>query len=219
MLRFLVLVLLLANGVFYAWSQGLLKAYGFAPAEVSEPQRLAQQIRPENIRVLRADEVRRIEASPVQASRGPECLLAGPYDEAQTQALRRSLEAGLPVGSWEFEGITDPGRWIIYMGKYPNAQALATKRNELASLNLKYEPLNNPSLEPGLSLGGFSARDAAESALAALAKRGVRTAKVLQERPASQAWQLRLASVDDAMRPRLDEIRPLLADKALRACK
>ena len=46
MLRFFVLVLLLANAGYYAWSQGLLLEWGLAPASQSEPQRLAQQIRP-----------------------------------------------------------------------------------------------------------------------------------------------------------------------------
>ena len=96
MLRFLVLVLLLANGVYFAWSQGMLKAYGYAPAEVTEPQRLAQQIKPEGIRVLRADEARRAEATPARA---PECLTASGFDENQSQALRRILESNLPPGS------------------------------------------------------------------------------------------------------------------------
>ena len=49
MLRFFVLVLLLANAAYYAWSQGLLLEWGLAPVSQSEPQRLAEQIRPEEI--------------------------------------------------------------------------------------------------------------------------------------------------------------------------
>ena len=52
MLRFFVLVLLLANASYYAWSQGLLLEWGLAPAPQAEPQRLAQQIRPEVLRVV-----------------------------------------------------------------------------------------------------------------------------------------------------------------------
>ena len=43
MLRLLVVVLLLANAGYYAWSQGLLRDWGLAPAEQAEPQRLQQQ--------------------------------------------------------------------------------------------------------------------------------------------------------------------------------
>ncbi|MBX9819002.1 MAG: SPOR domain-containing protein, partial [Burkholderiaceae bacterium] len=77
MLRLFVLVLLLANGLFFAWSHGLLRAYGFAPASVSEPQRMAQQIKPESITLLSASEIKRVEAQ-VQADLAPkECLQAG----------------------------------------------------------------------------------------------------------------------------------------------
>ncbi|AVS86423.1 sporulation protein, partial [Paracidovorax avenae] len=53
MLRAAVLVLLLANAGYYAWAQGLLRDWGLAPAEQSEPQRLEQQIQPENLRIGR----------------------------------------------------------------------------------------------------------------------------------------------------------------------
>ena len=43
MLRLAVVLLLLANGLYFAWSQGLLQDYGLAPAQQSEPQRLSQQ--------------------------------------------------------------------------------------------------------------------------------------------------------------------------------
>jgi len=39
MLRLLVLLLVLANAGYFAWSQGLLAAWGFAPAATGEPQR------------------------------------------------------------------------------------------------------------------------------------------------------------------------------------
>lgn len=55
MLRAAVLVLLLANAGYYAWAQGLLRSWGWAPPEQSEPQRLEQQIQPENLRVGRAN--------------------------------------------------------------------------------------------------------------------------------------------------------------------
>ena len=52
MLRLFVLALILANGLYLAWSQGWLRAQGFAPAPQSEPQRMAQQIRPEALKIL-----------------------------------------------------------------------------------------------------------------------------------------------------------------------
>ena len=219
MLRFLVLLLLLANGAYFAWSQGLLSDYGFAPAQQSEPQRIAQQIKPERLRILKADELKRLEVAAQSPARPTECLQAGVFDASQTAELSVALQNTLPAGSWSLDAVVEPARWIIYMGKYPSAEALAKKRSELASLNLNYEPLTNPGLEFGLSLGGYAAQPAADAALAALSRRGVRTARVVQERAELRGSSLRIAAVDETIRARLEEIRPLLAGKTLRTCK
>ena len=90
---------------------------------------------------------------------------------------------------------------------------------ELASLNLKFEPINSASLEPGLSLGGFDTQAVANTALASLTKRGVRTAQVVRERPEVRGTLLRLGAVDTALKPKLDEVRAALSGKLLRLCK
>lgn len=219
MLRLAVLALLLANAAYFAWSHGLLAAWGFAPAQQAEPQRIAQQIRPEAVRVLAPDEARRAETAAAAASRPAECLQAGLFDDQQTAALRLAVEPALAPGTWTLEPGTEPARWIVYMGKYPNAESVARKRAELRQLGVSFEPLANPALEPGLSLGGFDSQAAATQHLERLAQRGVRTAKVQQERPEVRGQVLKLPSADDAQRARLDELKPLLAGKALRACR
>lgn len=70
MLRLLVLLLVLANAGYFAWSQALLGAWGFAPAATGEPQRLRQQIKPEALRILRESEVRRLDPQPLAESKG-----------------------------------------------------------------------------------------------------------------------------------------------------
>ena len=103
--------------------------------------------------------------------------------------------------------------WIIYMGKYADAQALARKRAELVSLRIRFEPLANPSLEPGLSLGGFGSEAQATRELANLSRKGVNTAHVVQERAEVRAFQFRIKAADDAIKKRLGEIRGALAGK------
>lgn len=219
MLRFLVLLLALLNAIYVAWSQGLLRDYGLAPAQQSEPQRMAQQIRPQDLRILGVDEARRAEAPPPLAAKPPECLQAGLFDEPQAAALRQALAAALPTGVWQLDEAQEPARWIVYMGKYPSADALAKKRSELASLNLKFEPLGNPGLEFGLSLGGFETEAAASTALDVLTRRGVRTARVVLERPQVSGTVLKIPLADEALRLRLEEIKPPLAGKPLRPCR
>ncbi len=218
MLRLFVLVLLLANGLFFAWSNGLLRAYGFAPVPVSEPQRMAQQIKPESIKLLNANELKRVEAQ-VQAELAPkECLQAGPFDDVQAMALRKALESGLPSGSWQLESGKEPARWIVYMGKYATAELLAKKRAELNGMGIPSETVSNPALEMGLSLGDFDTEAAAKAELQRLAPKGIRTAKVVLEREESSASRLKLPAVTDLLRAKLAEIKPALAGRPLKTC-
>jgi len=218
MLRLLVLILILANGLYFAWSRGMLRAYGFAPAQQREPQRLAQQVRPEAVRVLTPAEFKRIEAQ-VQAELAPkECLVAGPFDDAQAASLRHALESALAPGAWHIETITVPARWIVYMGKFANADALVKKQAELTAMKLVPQALTNPDLEIGLSLGGFATQAEATTELNKLSLRGIRTAKVLQERQEGKQSQLKLPAVTAEMKAQLADVKPALAGKPLHSC-
>lgn len=218
MLRLLVLVLLLANGLFFAWSHGMLRAYGFAPAPVSEPQRMAQQIKPDSIKLLSASEIKRVEAQ-VQADLAPkECLQAGPFDEVQAVALRKALESALPSGSWQMEEGKLPARWIVYMGKYATAELLAKKRTELNGMGIKSESVSNPALEMGLSLGGFETEAAAKAELSRLGPKGIRTAKVVQEREEGTASVLKLPALTEMLRAKLTDLKPALAGRSFKNC-
>lgn len=218
MLRLLVLLLLLLNAAYFAWSHGMLRNYGWAPAEQSEPQRLQQQIRPEAIHILTTEEVRRAEQAAQNPPKPPECLQAGLFDEGQAEAVRKAAETSLPAGAWLLETSVEPARWIVYMGKFPNSEAQARKRAELDKMKLKLQPLENPELEPGLSLGVYDTQAQAQTELNALQRRGVRTARVVQERPEIRQGTLRIPAADDALRARLEEIKPALGDKTLRSC-
>ena len=225
MLRLLVLVLLLANAGYFAWSQNLLADYGFAPQAQAEPQRLKQQIRPEALQLLALPRDEPAQAQPaVVASSGvpseaAQCLQAGLFSDEQANALRPGLQASLPEGSWSLEGSVEPGRWIIYMGRYANEEALVKKRNELRRRNVSFEPLLNPALNPGLSLGHFNSQAEANSELDNIIQQGVRTARVLQERPEVRGHTLKLAAADAALVTKVNTLKALLAGKALQACR
>lgn len=239
MLRSLVLLLLLANGGYYAWSQGLLQPWGFAPHEQAEPQRLQQQIRPELLRVLTDDAGKAQRSTPAPASPRPaepvahaepvaaaepdaaaaakgECLQAGLFDAAQADALRHAA-AALPAGSWRLENATLPGRWMVYMGRFADADQLARKRGELRELGVSFDR-PNAALEPGLSLGRFSTEEAAQRGLTQLNAKGVRSARVVQERLDMPGFVLRLPQADAALRAQVLALRGALAGKELRPC-
>lgn len=216
MLRLLVLLLVLANAAYFAWARDVLAPVGLAPAQQAEPQRVAQQLRPEAVRVLRADEARRIEVA--SASKPPECLQAGLFTDTEADSLKSALD-GWPSGSWSIEPATEPARWIVYMGKYTDPKTLEKKKSELRGMNVSFEPLGNASLDPGISLGGYPTEAAAKQQLEALVQKGVRTAKVVQERPEARGQSVKFPAVDDALRPKLDDLKTALNSKPLKACR
>lgn len=219
MLRFFVLLLLLANGAYFAWSQGHLASLGWMPAVQSEPQRLQAQIKPEAIRLLSPAEIKRVEAlAAAPAPKAAECLQSALLDTNQANAVKAAM-AKLPTSAFSLQEATEPARWIIYMGKYANADALAKKKAELRDLGISYETLKNPSLEPGLSIGVFASQTAANEGLAQMARRGVRTAKVVQEAPERKGQILKLPAVDDALRSQLDPIKTAVGAAGLLSCK
>ena len=219
MLRLFVLLLLLANGAYFLWSQGHLASFGLAPPQQSEPQRLLLQIKPEAIRLLNVTEAKRVEALAfAPPPKAPECLQSGLLDAARASAVRVAATS-LPAGSWSLEDGTERARWIVYMGKYANAESLAKKKSELRELSIAFETLKNPALEPGISLGVYVSQAQANDAMANLSKRGIRTGKVVQETPERKGQLLKLPVVDEALRAQLDGIKSVVGANGLLVCK
>ncbi|KJA11709.1 sporulation protein [Acidovorax temperans] len=235
MLRLAVIALLLANAGYYAYTQGWLRSAGLVTPEQAEPQRLQQQIRPETLKVLRAQGATPTPAPPPPAAPAAvdpaasapmaaaapadagECLQAGVFDEKQAAALRTAA-AALPQGSWSLEPTPITGRWMIYMGRFDDLETLDKKRAELRARKVDFDRAGG-TLEPGLSLGRFSTEEGAQRALTALNSQGVRTARVVLERQAATGFILKLPAVTDAQRQQwLATLRPAMAGKTLGSC-
>ena len=237
MLRLAVIALLLANAGYYAYTQGWLRSAGLVTPEQAEPQRLQQQIRPETLKVLRAQGATNNPTPPPAPAAAPaadtaastlaptattpadagECLQAGVFDDKQAAALRTAA-AALPAGSWSLEPTPITGRWMIYMGRFDDQDTLDKKRAELRARKVDFDRAGG-TLEPGLSLGRFSTEEAAQRGLTALNAQGVRTARVIQERQAATGFILKLPAVTDAQRQQwLATLRPAMAGKTLGSC-
>jgi hypothetical protein len=52
-LRWLILILMVLNALFYSWRQGIFESWGFAPDSAREPERTLQQIQPDNVVITR----------------------------------------------------------------------------------------------------------------------------------------------------------------------
>jgi hypothetical protein len=196
-LRAIVVVLLLANLGFYAWREGWLAplhgVIGARPEGDREPERLAQQIRPEAVRLIPAEAASTAArvvapasapASPPEAS-APQpaapataCMEAGPYGPADITPAENTLKAALPNGGWSRRDLGPT--WWVAMGPYEDAELLGKKRSELRRRGITPEtsPVRTGG-SPVLVISRHDSQAAAESALAAWSERGVRSARVL----------------------------------------
>jgi len=133
-MRGLLLALVLANLLVLAWAQGWLAPSLPGPrAGLGEPQRLANQVQPEWVRVVPAASASAgtgsgsgsvsgagTDASAGVGARAAEipnasqaCLEAGPLGASSLAAARAALEAAtLPVGRWAQTSDTDGRVWL-----------------------------------------------------------------------------------------------------------
>ena len=195
MLRALVvLTLLLANAVFFAWARGWL---GAPPRDSErEPARLLAQVRPELLIVLPAVSA----SAAVQAARvaALQCLEAGPFSDATLSAAEAALaSAQLPDGSWSRVDPATAPVWLVYAGRYPDAALRKVREEDLRRLDLNYEVIEAPAdLAPGFVLSRHASRDEAQAWVTARGTGALRGVRVLQLPLPKAAYRLRVARAD-----------------------
>ncbi len=219
MLR-LLLLLILANLGFYCWTEGWLdNVVGIRAAGDREPERLARQLHPEALVILPAQTAASSSAS---AAAAQSCLEAGPFSPTELVAVIASLKQLLPKTAdrdWAEVRTEIPGSWMVYMGKFADAEALAKKEQELKRLKLDFDLVNNPpALERGISLGRFDQRVAALKALERLTQQGVHTARVVELSPPGSAIMVRVARADAELAAQLTALKATSLGKGFTAC-
>ena len=219
MLRALVVVLLIANLAFFGWSQGWLDGIvGVRANGDREPERLAQQVKPDSIVIL-GDAASGAPRTAVTAAAGTSCLEAGPYTAGEAAAAEAALQGIAPPGSWSDLRSDRPGTWLVYMGSYPDREAMLRKEEEIGRARAELEEIAVPGEGPfGLALGRFGDRADAERALAQLQQRGIRTARVVQLEAASTTHRLRFERADAALAARLAAAKSEAFGKGFVAC-
>lgn len=228
----LALLLLVANLGFFAWNQGWLDSLAGLRAEPDrEPERAARQFQPHLLRVIPTGAAASAAsasasapaAEPATASapgNGGQaeaaCLEAGPFTAAEATAAEALLQPALPAASWSRRSVEQPGVWILYVGRFIAADARQKKVDELQRLKVPFSDVTSPpDLAPGLSLGSFDNRAAADQALDALSQRGVRGARVVVQVEPSARVALRVERADAALADKLRAITGSVAGQPL----
>ncbi|MEY2688262.1 MAG: hypothetical protein RL375_2460 [Pseudomonadota bacterium] len=213
MLRVLAIVLLLANLLIFGWTQGWLGGLVAGGDSDREPRRLSAQINAATITVVNPVALARMQSQTV-------CLEAGPFSQAELVPIDTLARSALPEGSWSLVTRERPGNWMVYLGKFPNHDALVRKADELKRLNVAFEEIRTPAdLVPGLVLARYGRVDEAQEALRRLADRRVRSARVVQLSAPSISHHLRLPRADAMLQASALSLRDQLLGKPFVACE
>lgn len=225
-----MLALVLANAGYFAWTQGWLdEVIGVRADSQREPERLARQMRPETVQILSPISAGGSLTAPMIAAAAPtataassvvgSCLEAGPFSAAEVDAAAAAAQATLPPGSWADVKTDKPGVWLLYMGRYGDREMLAKKKEEIGRMKLPFEDVRSPpALDPGLGLGRFDNRANAENALAQVALRGVKSARVVELTPVVSTHVLRVDAADAALVKQLAELKGGALGKGFGPC-
>jgi hypothetical protein len=152
------------------------------------------------------------------------CLQAGPFTPGEVGKVEAALKAALPeLGATNLNNvkIETPGIWLIYMGRFPDREALQQKKTELKRFReLVFEEVRGaPELEPGLVFGRHDNRASADTELTKLSERGVRSARVVALSPPVAVHTLRIARADDSLKAQLLTLPPAtLAGTSFHSC-
>ena len=212
MLRLLVLLLVVANLGYWAWSQAPWRAR--LTGETPPVDRSARQVRPDAVRLIGppgpasgvAAAASGGDPADAAGSAAPQaepgllgCLETESLDPSGLAAAQRQLQlAGVAPGGWLEMRRELPGEWMLYMGPFPDRNALERKLAELQPLQVRPTRVAHAGSPWGLQLGVFDSAASAQARLAELQGRGVRTARVLMLRAPTAELRLRADRISAA---------------------
>ncbi len=211
-MRTVFLVLLLANLAFFAWSRYL------SPGDpATDPQPLLRQVEPERISIIAAGD----DATRAQELAGMTgCLEWGGFSLGEAARARIAL-APLALGARLSEVTSDEtASWWVYLPPQGSREGALKKVSELRELGEEdyYVVPDEGRNRWSVSLGIYRSEEAAQTRLAALRGKGVRSAVVgPRELPVEQRW-FQVRRVDTELRTRLAEMAQRFAGTGLREC-
>lgn len=200
MLRALVLLLLLLNGLFFGWTQGWLDAViGIKASGSREPERIAAQVHPERITLLSP------QAAAALQTRS--CLeLAAPLngDAALAEALALLQRAGLTASDWQARSAEQAGVWAVASIRLPSKDFQARKEETYKKMRVAFEYLSGPPEElPTMVLSRHASEKAAQAALDALTQRQLKGLRIMQLQAPQQRHSLRVPKADSTQAAKL----------------
>ena len=223
-MRIAFFLLLLANLGFFTW------AYFGAGRTADEPQLMEQQLNPQEIRLLSAEQVAKLATErakqTVERPKAPlkapviACLELGAFTLGDVPRVQRALEP-LALGSRLTQRRADEvASYWVFIPPLRNRQSANLKAAELKKLGVEdfFVVQEDPKLRFAISLGVFKTEEAARSRLAELRTKGVRTARVGPKETSVQKIYFAIREVPDALVTKLNDLRQSFVGTDLRDC-
>jgi len=213
-MKALLLILLLANLGFYAYSQGYFAA-GLEAAD--EAQR--SPLNAEKIRVLTAAQVAalpKLKPLPKTAA----CMEWGSFSAADAARAGQALQ-GLALGDRLTErSVDEPATWWVFFPTQGSKAAGDRKLVELKRLGIEdfFMIQDEGKWRYAISLGVFSSQEGAKKHLEALRAKGVKTAQAAERQPASRKIVIQIRDGGEAAVLRVNEIKPGFPVSEVKAC-
>lgn len=206
-MRLFFFLLVLANLIFFAWTQG----YFGAPDDGHEPQRLTQQLHAEQLRILRDTQ------APAAAQDAIICRLIKGLTLAEAGVVKTAVEA--VGGEARISPLAEPPLYLVVIADLPSKAAADRKAAELTRFGV--EGHHTVALEGSrheIVLGSFHADTAAHELLQGLTKRGIKSARVdAREQPALKA-RVEARAAASALLRQLPQLIAPYADAGLGEC-
>ena len=217
-MRLLFFILLLANGVFFAYAR-----LGPGAQANGDAQIVSQQLNREKIRLLTSDQVSALARKPEPpkvAAVPTVCLEWGPLtgaEPARAEQVLESLALGAKLTQRRQE---DVASFWVYVPPLASRQSATQKAAEFKRLGVDdyFVVPDDPKWRNAISLGVFKTEDAAKARLAALRTKGVKIATVGARETQQGRTYFQVRDASPAVAARLNELKQGFAGSEVRDC-
>jgi hypothetical protein len=240
MLKLFFWILLGLNALLFAYAQGYL---GSVKGEEHEPARLKNQLEPQRVKILTAEQAQVAadsapaadaapspDAAPAQAaasgaSAAPvlACTQVGPLSASDahrfdTRVARLDLGERETHQSVPYQEVTSHLVYVPSQGSKEAADRKAAELRALGVTNLFVISGDSP-YKWGISLGLFKSEASAQAMLATLSKQGVRSARVAPRGPLGTRTVYQFRGIDAGTRAKIVEIADRYDTADVKVCK
>jgi hypothetical protein len=233
MLKFFFLILLLANGLLFAFHQGHLESL-FPSGR--EPARTGNQLNADKFKLMPAP-VKAVSASastsaaaasPEPALAGVErkqnllaCTEIGNFTAAEAKRFEARVAGSAVSGNMSRRTVEETSSHMILIPPQESKEGAEKKAGELRRLGITdfYIIPDNTDQRWGISLGIFKTEEAARVRLAALIQQGVQSARLIEQKIPLTRVAFQLRNLDGESQSVFDKVKLEFPRQEVRLCE